>query len=245
MKSNRWLLLFILILVLILTACNAKEDANSSANSEADRGNETSIEDSKTQTEEEEVKVVLLDAEAMLDTLGDYLLRPADLPEEYYIPEGGEQRLATIRLIQNMGEIEAKTYVKETGRIDGWWLEIQRKNKTDFVPTTFENSIELFDSEKGARSASSPDYYSLYQDEEREYTPVAGGCNLGDRCKFFRSEKEDPTTETMIVEYIVAYTYKNAFVWVKARGFDFDMDADYIRDAAGKIFTKLESAPTK
>ena len=246
MKPNRRLLLFALIFVLILTACGAKDEVDSSAKTETPQENRSDTDNSAAKSEDnQKVEDDLLDAEAMVENLGEYLLRPDDLSDQYSVPEGGEQRLATIRLIQNMGEIEAKTYIKETNRIDGWWLELRRKNKDDFVPSTIESSIELFDSEQGARSASSPDYYPLYQDEEREYTPVAGGCNLGDRCKFFRSEKEDPTTETVIEEYIVAYTYKNAFVWVMARGFAFDMDTDYVLDAAEKILTKLESAPTK
>ena len=246
MKPNRWLHLFIFTLVFILTACGAKDEVDSNVKTEPPRENQTTTDDSVAKPEEEEkAKDDLLDAEAMVGNLGDYLLRPSDLSDQYSIPEDGEQRLATIRLIQNMGEIDAKTYVKETNRIDGWWLELRRKNKDDFVPSTIESSIELFESVSGARAASSPDYYSLYQDEAREYSPVIGGCNFGDRCLFLRSEKEDPTTETVIVEYIVAYTYNNAFVWVKARGFDFDMDTDYVKEAAGKILTKLESAPTK
>jgi hypothetical protein len=144
-----------------------------------------------------------------------------------------------------MGEVEAKTYVNDTGRLDGWWLELQRTNKEDFAPVSIESSIELFESDKGARTASSPDYFQLHDDETREYSPVAGGCNFGDHCEFFYSEKEDPITELIVAQYNVAFTYKNAFVWIMARGLEFDMDADYVLGAASTVLAKLESAPTE
>ena len=49
----------------------------------------------------------------------------------------------------------------------------------------------------------------------------------------------------IIAQYNIAFTYKNAFVWIMARGLEFDMDADYMLDAANAILAKLESAPTE
>jgi hypothetical protein len=167
------------------------------------------------------------------------------MPHQYFVPDDGEQHTSTLRLIQRMGEIEAKTYVKETGRIDGWWLELNRTSKADFAPGTFQSSIELFQSADGARMAMSPGYYELYQDENREYSRVEGGCDLGDQCEFFYSEKEDPATELVTAQYNVAFAYKNAFVWVMARGLQVDMDADYVLDAARAVFNKLADAPTQ
>ena len=249
MKTTRWFILVLLVIALSLTACGPQDEPSTSEEAEkpkeSERTQDESMEKDDDEPVDEPVDSTLLDAEKMVDILGDYLLRPGDLTEEYSIPEGGEQRMATIRLIQEMGEIEAKTYVKETGRIDGWWLEIQRKNKDDFAPNTFESTIELFDSEDGPRTAISPEHFQLHKDESREYRPVAGGCDLGDHCEFYYSEREEPTTEMIIVQYDIAFTYKNAFVWILARGLEYDMDADYIIEAAEKVLEKLESAPEK
>jgi hypothetical protein len=73
---------------------------------------------------------------------------------------------------------------------------------------------------------------------------VDGGCEIGDTCEFFYSEKEDPTTDLVTAQYNLAFTYKNAFVWVMARGLEIDLDADYVLEAAGIVFEKLENAPT-
>ena len=220
-------------------SASAEESASTEAETSAGDSGEASA------AEEPAAAMALLDEEAIVGRMGDYLLRPEDMPHKYIIPEGGEQHQSTIRLIQQMGEIEAKTYVKETGRIDGWWVRLERSSKADFAPGAFESSIELFQSVDDARMAMSPDYYALYQDESREYTKVDGGCDLGDQCEFFYSEKEDKATELITAQYNVAFTYRNAFVWVMARGLQVDMDADYVLDAARVVFEKLQAAPTQ
>jgi len=201
--------------------------------------------DEDTGTTKKLVSVDLLDAEAMVDRLGKYLLRAEDLPHSYTIPEDGEQHTSTMRLIQEMGEIEAKTYVRDTGRIDGWWLRLKRTNKADFAPGSFESSIELFTSAAGAQTAMTPAYYLMYKDESREYSPVDGGCNLGDYCEFYYSEKKDPATELVTAQYNLAFSYRNAFAWVMARGLTIDMDPEYVIDAARAVLAKLEAAPTQ
>ena len=273
MKSIKWLFIILLLAALMLTACDkdksetvtdttsssvlveettqpepSPDQSTSEDKANADTVTETESE-TETETETEEVKEVvdetLLNTQAMVDYLGNYLLRPDDMPHAYFIPDDGEQRRASIRLIQEMGEIEAKTYIKKTGRVDGWWLRLQRSNKADFVPYTFESSIELFDDAEGARRAMSPAYYYLYHDETRTYSRVDGGCDLGDTCEFFYSEKEDPATDLVTAQYNLAFTYKNAFVWVMARGLEIDLDTDYVLEAAGSVFEKLENAPTE
>ncbi len=222
---------------------DAGEEAGTSEEA-ADEAGETPAEtQEEAGTAGETTSVALLDDEAVLDHLGDYLLRPDDMPHKYLIPEDGEQHTSTLRLIQNLGEIEAKTYVKETGRIDGWWLRFERTSKADFAPGAFESSIELFQTVDGARLAMSPAYYSLYMDESRKYSQVEGGCDLGDQCEFFYSEKEDKATELIMAQYNVAFAYRNAFVWVMARGLQVDMDADYVLDAARMVYNKLLEAP--
>jgi hypothetical protein len=215
---------------------------------EGDTAVEGGGEEEVEEAEPEPEKVVegpLLNAEEMLSRLGNYVLRPGDLPHAYTLSDDGERHLNTRRLINEMGELEAKTYVKNTGRIDGWWSRLKRTNKEDFAPSVFESSIELFDSREGSQAAMSPDNYKLHKDESREHTPVKGGCDLGDHCEFYYSEKEDPVTELVIAQYNVAVRYRNAFAWVMAQGLVVDLDADYVLDAARSVLAKLEGAPTK
>jgi hypothetical protein len=245
MKSIKWMVTILLISLIMLVACKDKEDTSMAEDAGASKEEIAKKSDNVDEDEDEKVVEPLFDVEAIIGNLGDFVLRPSDMVHAYYIPEEGEQHLATVRLIQNMGEIEAKTYVKETGRIDGWWTELHRTNKEDFVPSTFESSIEFYESAEGAQAAMTPTYYSLYQDETREYIPVDGGCDLGDNCKFFYSEKENPTTEIITAQYNIAFTYRNSFVWVMARGLTLDMEADYVLDVAKVMLAKLEKAPVQ
>ncbi len=267
MDTKKWLILLCLVTLVLVTACQGDKAATTDEVAEIPTQILTEI-STETPTEppeedfptpENTVEISeeddgasddviiesLLDTEAMLERLGSYLLRPDDLPHSYYITEGGELHTTTLRLINDMGELEAKTYIRNTERIDGWWVQFKRTSKADFAPGTFECSIELFESQDGAQTAMTPDYYQLEQDESREFTLVDGGCDLGDHCEFYYSEKEDPTTELITAQYNVAFTYKNAFVWVMARGLTVDLEADYVLEAASSVLGKLENAPTK
>lgn len=247
MKSYKWLVLFLLVSLLVLSACQKGEDAVSE-NSVEVLVEETPM-SSKTDDTREGSKAkspeTRLDVTAMLEGLGSYLLRPDDMPHSYYIPQDGEQHTGTIRLIQELGEIPAKTYVKDTGRIDGWWLQLKRVNKADFAPSTVMSSIELFESAEGAHKAISPTYAHLQMDSTGEYSPIDDGCDIGDNCEFYYAASEDPATEIVTVRYDIAFTYKNALVWVMAQGIEIDMEADYVLQAASTLLSKLETAPTQ
>jgi hypothetical protein len=263
MVTKKWQILLCFVALLLLAACKGDGEATTVEEIESQTEISTVIpaelptdippEDTPMSEEvkqedpapEEPVAGNLLDAEAMIERFGNYVLRPEDLPHSYSLSEGGELHITTRRLINEMGELEAKTYVRNTGRIDGWWMKLDRTNKEDFAPGSFESMIELFDSQAGAQAAIAPENYQLHQDESRAYQLVDGGCDLGDRCEFYYSEKEEPTTELVIAQYNIAFTYKNAFVWVMSRGLIIDMEADYILDAARSVLAKLESAPTK
>ena len=120
MKSIKWLFTLILVAMLALTACKSKQVTSADDPASNPRGDDTqpnnfgAENDSIDGTEGgEEVKdeageESVLDTEAMAAHLGDFVLRPDDMSHSYYVPDGGEQRKATIRLIQDMGEVEAK-----------------------------------------------------------------------------------------------------------------------------------------
>ena len=267
MDTKKWLTLFGLVAILLLTACQGDEtqtlieevEIPTLAPTEIPTDIPTDILIEASPTPENPVETVveveavpeepgvesLLDTEAMIERFGNYVLRPDDLPHSYTLSEDGERHITTLRLINEWGELEAKTYVRNTGRIDGWWLQLKRTNKSDFAPGAFESSIELFETQEGARTAMAPDNFLLHKDESREYTLVDGGCDLGDHCEFYYSEREDPNTELITAQYNVAFTYKNAFVWVMARGLTVDLEANYVLEAANSVLGKLENAPTK
>ncbi len=172
--------------------------------------------------------------------LSQFVLRDDDLPNDYRLLSGGESGYSNLDLINEMGELQAKQYIKATGRINGWQIMLERVHKQDFAPSTMENYIELFETNEGAQLALSEEWFRAY-DYDSELHWVEGGCDLGDMCLFYYTEKHDPASQLTTQTYEVAFVYRNVLVWVRGRGLDIDMDAEYVLDAAQEILEKLES----
>ena len=179
------------------------------------------------------------DVDRTEDRLAQLVLRNEDLPHDYRLPTGGETNLATSTLINEMGEIQAKQYITATGRVTGWKIALERIKKEDFAPNTIENSIELFATAEGAQLALSETWYPAYRDV-RELKWVDGGCNIGDQCIFYYTEKHDPASQLTTLTYEIAFTDRNTLVWVMGRGLDIDIAPDYILNTAQTAFDKLE-----
>jgi hypothetical protein len=182
------------------------------------------------------------DPEVYASTLGNFVLRPDDLPNDYRIPENGEKRVSNLGVIQNVGEVAGKHYIVSTGRIDGWYLQLERRKKADVAPAAFESTIELFESSDGAQLALSPEWFKAYKDENKIPTWIESGCNFGDQCLFYYYESLDPATNLTKLEYDVAFAYKNVLVWVMGRGLDIDVTPDYVLNAAEAVYERLEAA---
>ncbi len=178
------------------------------------------------------------DPKSLENELSSFVLRDEDLPDDYRLPPGGENIVTTMTLINEMGELQAKRYVLATGRVNGWRIQLERERKDAFAPSYFESSIELFESVDGAKLALSPEWFPAYQDGEPDW--VDGGCDLGDECLFYYSEKHDPAQGLTTLRYQVAFVYRNVLVWVMGRGLDIDVTPEYILNAAQAIFDKLE-----
>jgi hypothetical protein len=182
------------------------------------------------------------DPEAFASSLGDYVLRPTDLPNAYRVPEDGEKRISNLGVIQNIGEVKGKHYIVQTGRVDGWYLQLERRRKEEIIPGVMESAIELFESSEGAKLALSPEWFQAYQDEDNPPTWIEDGCDIGDQCLFFYYQSIDPATEVTKLEYDVAFVYKNVMVWVLGRGLDIDVKPEYVLKAAEAVYTRLEQA---
>jgi len=180
--------------------------------------------------------------ESFAKTLGDYTLRPTDLPNAYRVPEDGEKRLSNLGVIQSIGEVKGKHYIVATGRVDGWYLQLERRRKEEIIPAVMESAIELFESSDGAKLAISPEWFQAFQDEDHPPTWIEDGCDIGDECLFYYYQSLDPATNVTNLEYNVAFVYKNVMVWVLGRGLDIDVKSDYILNAAEALYQRLEQA---
>jgi hypothetical protein len=180
--------------------------------------------------------------ESFADSLSKYVLRPDDMPNEYSIPPDSESHTSNLRLIQDLGEMEAKRYIDATERIDGWFIHIQRVNKEDFSPYEVESTVEVFKTEEGAQTALSSDWFRAYNDQTGDVVWIEEGCDLGDQCLFYYWQTIDPATDLVKVRYEVAFTYRNVMFWVMGRSLDIDVKPEYMLGIAQTAFDKLEAA---
>ena len=211
-----------------------------SADTQEDSGAQESME-SEGVSEAQEISDTLssFDPSTMENQLSSFVLRDDDLPDDYRLPTGGESRRTTLVLINEMGELQAKRYVLATGRVNGWMIQLERERKDAFAPSAMESSIQLFETNDGAKLALSPEWYPAFQDGEPNW--VDGGCDFGEECLFYQSSKTDPASQITTLRYDVAFVYRNVLIWVMGRGLDIDVTPEYILDAAGAIYDKLET----
>ena len=181
-----------------------------------------------------------LDAEEFAKVQNDYLLRPDDLEVNYFIESGGEKRRGNRLIILEMKEVEGKNYVLDTGRVDGWYVNLRKSDRTDIAPSTYTNTIDIFEAKAGARLALSPEYFKAYTDDEREFEFLDENCDYGDECILYTSERFDAATGLSVIRYDVAFVYGNVLVWISATGLDVDISEEDIHEAAQIVVDKLE-----
>ena len=218
MKNRRILMIVVSIIVLALAACSSDGDEDTFASEPEPTAIANIPEQPDKSVPEEEEPVAppevseskgLFDAEAMVENLDDYVLRVEDMPNQYKIVTDGEQHLTNLKVINTVGEVDAKRYLAATTRMDGWSMELERVKKEELIPYTMYSQVEVFETADGAQAAFSPDWFHAYIDEERETHWIEGGCDIGDACIMYYYEKLDPTTELTTLQYEVAFVYKN------------------------------------
>ena len=256
MKKISLFFIVVFIVVLALTACssNEPEDTGPSepeptaivnvpdAPEKADDAEEAPKEEAPVEAPEVKESEGLFDVESMVDGLEYYVLRPDDMSDSYKIISDGEQHLTNLRVINTVGEVDGKRYISATGREDGWSLELERVHKADLIPATILSQLQVFQTAEGAQTAFGPDWLPAYTDEERVANFIDEGCDLGDACLVYYFERLEPTTEVTILEYHVTFVYKNVLVDVMGRGLDFDMNPDYLVNAASIMLDKIDTA---
>lgn len=181
----------------------------------------------------------VLSTEKLSRAVNEYVLRPGDFSVNYYVKPNGEKILGNRAVILEMGQLDGKAYIVETGRVDGWYINLRRSNNTDIGPATYTNSIEIFETIDGARLALSPQYFKAYTDDNYDFEILDKNCNVGDRCITYTSEKFDPVTRLTTVRYDIGFVYRNVLVWISVTGLDVEVREADVLEAAQIILDKL------
>ena len=172
----------------------------------------------------------------------EYVLRPDYLPYAYHVPAGEELRYGNSYYIGEFGEYQGKTFIVETGRVDGWKLRIKRDSSSDITPAVYESYVEVYETSEGASLALSPEWFWAYNDAERAPDAfVNNGCNIGQECLLFTYEDFDPATGLTTERYDVAFRYHNIVTWVSGRSLDIEISEADVISAAQTLYDKLQT----
>ncbi len=257
MKRKIYLMLTLMAVVLVTVACSLTGGIDTGDISEEPQAEPTRVPATKTPVanvpeptevpeEEEPEEQGKFSIEALEGNLDQFVIRPEDLPHDYKILPGGEVPYGNSVIMYDMGEVRAKRYIVNTGRVAGWNLELQRERKADIVPYTMFSKVELFDTVEGAETAFSEEWLPVYleeaDDEGRPVHWIDNGCDFGDECIMYYYEKFDPATELTQLQYEVVFLYDNLLATVMGRGLDIDMNPDYILNAAEIMYGKIDAA---
>lgn len=185
----------------------------------------------------------VFDTDKLVENLDDFVLRSGDMPNPYRLVEDGEHHITNRRVLNTIGQAEGKRYITASNRLDGWSIELERVNKEDLTPYTMFNQVEVFATTEGAQTAFGPDWFHAYTDENRKPNWIEDGCDIADSCIMYYYEKFDPTTELTTLQYEIAFVYKNVLAQVMGRSLDFDMNPEYVVQAAESLFEKIDAAP--
>jgi hypothetical protein len=196
-----------------------------------------------TETPDSVVSQGVFDTEKLVENLDDFVLRSEDMPNQYRLVENGEQHITNRRVMNTVGQAEGKQYIAASNRLDGWSMELERVNKEDLTPYTIFSQVEVFETTEGAQTAFGTDWFHAYTDENRKPNWIEDGCDIGDTCIMYYYEKVDPTTELTTLQYEVAFVYRNVLAQVMGRSLDFDMNPEYVVQAAESLFGKIDTAP--
>jgi hypothetical protein len=198
-----------------------------------------------TETPELIEDLVIFDTEKLVENLDDFVLRSEDMPAQYRLVEDGEHHITNRRVINTIGQVEGKRYIAASSRLDGWSIELERVKKEDLTPYTIFSQVEVFATTEGAQTAFGPDWFHAYTDKNRTPNWIEEGCDIADACIMYYYEKFDPTTELTTLQYEIAFVYKNVLAQVMGRSLDFDMNPEYVVQAAEFLFEKIDTAPTR
>lgn len=181
-----------------------------------------------------------LSTEKLSRAVNEFVLRPDDLSVDYYVKSNGERIWGNRAVILEMGELNGKSYIVETGRVDGWYINLRRSDRTDIGPATYTNTVEIFETNDGARLALSPEYFKAYTSDTYDFEILDKNCNVGDSCILYTSERFDPVTRLTTMRYDIGFVYRNVLVWISVTGLDVELREADVLEAAQIILDKLE-----
>jgi hypothetical protein len=181
-----------------------------------------------------------VETESLVLNINELVLQQKDLPGNYSTDYN--TRLSNEQLTGAIGAAEAKTYILETGRVDGWHVYYQRAGAGQLVPEFYFNRTEVFESTQGASQALSDEFFWVYTDEEKAPDEwLDRSCSYGQECILFSYREVKAAAGAATVRTDMAFRYKNVLVWLYVKGQEGEATEQNLFDAAELLIDRIDS----
>ncbi|MGD8455837.1 MAG: hypothetical protein PVF83_05580 [Anaerolineales bacterium] len=165
-------------------------------------------------------------------------LRNDDFPIAY--KHTTNNRLSNDQVIGMMTVEKGKTYIIDTGRMDGWDTYIEKLDNKDIGPSAYQSRVEVFETAEGAKTAFSPEYLWVYTNPNRTPDEILDdNCEFGNECLYLYYVDVTAGSTTVNVRWDYVFRYKNVIVWVFVKGSDIETFEEDAYNAAKTVYDRL------
>jgi hypothetical protein len=173
-----------------------------------------------------------------------FLLKPEDLPADaqYYLPDSSWiSPHRNYEVVGSWGVDEGRTYLEETGRVDGWWVYYNRGSTTVIAPQEISDNPVLFQTTAGAQLLVTK-YGNCADYLDDDFTPIESDLQIGDVTGVCIWRKMQSSGENR-VQILIEFSYRNVTHAVSGWGWEKEVRLDYIAAVARTLLAKLEAMP--
>lgn len=183
-----------------------------------------------------DARVINVDPETLL-------LAKSDLPQDarYYIPyPEWRSPHRNKEVLSGFGVEEGREYLARTGRVDGWFIQLQRGTSTVLAPEYVYDNVVLYSTAEGAVYVMTE--FGGCSDPENDYQLVATEFQLGDLTNSCEWHEMQSGGENY-VHYRIEFLYKNVYHAIEIMGWEYEIDPKYAEAIATTLYEKLLEAP--
>jgi hypothetical protein len=178
------------------------------------------------------------DKRIILGNPEDYILLPIDIPDHYILQSGDSTPHLNQEILYVRGTEDGKAYLEATGRIGGWIIYYVLSDPTAIAPEWIRSYVVMYDKVDGPSIVISPEFEFPWEGAEIVNIEM----DLGD-WSLVQIKKERQPSGKNLVWYAIEFIYKNVWAEVMGKGFESDINHQYLENLARIMLQKLENAP--
>jgi hypothetical protein len=184
-----------------------------------------------------------LDLLSLQENLKEFLVKESDLPPManytfyFHLP----LFVSNGNISQSMGG-DANDYLAETGRINGWEVNVDFEGDPNLAiaPFSLYNQVALFNTDEGAQLAITK--YSDRYVTEYGFTEDISPFKNGDTNRSFYLRFQEQTNSSQYsLKYIIVFSYRNILETLQESGMERPIDPIFMADIAQRLLVRLQA----